>query len=480
MVRSKVNSALVRARQAFSPSGDRLRLLVAVSGGEDSHALLHALVALREECRLDLVAAHFDHGLRPESAQEAEFVLRLGERYGITAISERAPERPSGENIEAWARDMRYRFLETARTRFDAALVATAHHRNDQAETMLFRLVTGRTLTDARGIAELDQTRRVWRPLLSLEKQAIEAYSIENRLDFIVDSSNQDYARTRCKIRHQLLPLLSSDYNPQVVNALATAADRFADDEDYLESEARRVLQSAELSNWKNLKPAIAWRVLAAHAEREVGERAAKLGYRAYQDVLKLAGQGRGERRLDLGFGISCEVNRDALPRFFVAEVETVEQQPHPALDAETLPVPGFVERVYPDGTAASIRAGVIVVNEELRHDLDRFVLWAKEKVSENDPLSYAVEYFDLEQLPPAGLVVRERKQGDRMRIWKRGERRVKKLLLERELPPGLRDKVPVVTAGEKILWIPGVARGEEAPVGPQSRFVLELRYARE
>jgi tRNA(Ile)-lysidine synthase len=455
-----------------------LKLVVAVSGGEDSHVLLHALRLFHRKGDVELVAAHLDHGLRDQSAQEAEFVLALADEYGLPVHAARAPALPSKENVEAWARNVRYAFLEEVRQSSGADFIVTAHHMNDQAETLLFRLITGRALSDTRGIAECDLSRRVIRPLLNVPKQEIEDYSCRHALRFVVDGSNFDQARTRNRIRQDLLPRLLQDYNPQAIAALAGLSARLAEDERALDAAAARAAAEPLLLLHRE-QPALAWRVLAEQAAAQLGERAQRLGYKAYKEILSLLATTRSRnRRIDVGQGICCDIGADGRVRFFCVterdgEVESAQVLP------VALPVPGFVERQYSDGSAVSMRAGVVVVHDELRADFPGLLDWTKARVRNNDPYCSAVEYFDLEQLTGTGLSVRERRDGDRMRIWRRGGRKLKKLFHDCELPLRLRDKMPLVQAGDDILWVPGLARGEAAPVSPDSRYLLELQYHR-
>jgi len=481
-----VRSALAELRErSGKPAGKRepLSILIAVSGGEDSHALLHLLWTLREEENLFLAIAHFDHALRPESIQEADFVRHLSIRYEMPYFSARASGRPRGTNIEAWARRVRYEFLERARRTSGAEWIATAHHLNDQAETVLFRILNGRFSTDANGIAACDPARALFRPLLRVSKLDIENYCGLHRLPFVVDSSNEDLGRTRNRIRKELLPDLQAKYNPQLVTQLGTLAERSSEDERFLSEEAklrRARLPSAPLGReLKNLPPALRWRVICSLAEEQLGPRGRQLGFRSLSSVCNLLERiGNTRRRLDLGVGISCEVSGSSPLRFFDSSLQEEPAVSSP-FDPAQLGIPGTVERHYSDGTQATITSGVLILKEKAREDVKRLIDWTRKRAREGNFDSGAVEYFDLENLSDSKLWVRERHNGDTIRVWRRGERKLKKLFLEHDVRPDVRDRIPLVQADSDLLWVPGVARAETAPISPRSRYLLELRYNR-
>jgi tRNA(Ile)-lysidine synthase len=249
-------------RELYSLPDAAAGVVVAVSGGADSVALLRALDAARPpQTALPLVVAHFNHQLRGgDSDADEEFVAQLHSALSAqgrgpmslcrTHCDIAAAARAEGENLEALARRERYRWLaETARTQ-GMRYVATGHTANDQAETVLHRLLRGTGLRGLRGIAarrELEPGLVVVRPLLSATRADILAYLHELNQPFRDDASNRDPRYTRNRLRHELLPLLAERYNPAVVavlNSLAQQADALYQEE---ETAARTLLAEAEL-----------------------------------------------------------------------------------------------------------------------------------------------------------------------------------------------------------------------------------------
>jgi tRNA(Ile)-lysidine synthase len=209
-------------------------LMVAVSGGADSVALLRALHNLRGELRAGrFVVAHYNHGLRGEESQaDADFVRELAERLSLECISGAAPQRSLETVSEDDARTERYQFLTAAATECGARYVALAHTANDQAETILFRILRG---TGIQGLAGMPCTRALSpmvsliRPLLDFTRSEIVDYLSRLSQGFRTDSSNvsQQYARNR--VRLELLPLLREQYHPDIERMLLSLGQQAAE-----------------------------------------------------------------------------------------------------------------------------------------------------------------------------------------------------------------------------------------------------------
>ncbi|HEY2902277.1 MAG TPA: tRNA lysidine(34) synthetase TilS, partial [Polyangia bacterium] len=198
----------IRREQLFA-AGDRV--LVAVSGGPDSMALLAVLWELAPRLALRLEVATVDHGLRPEAAVEAALVAERAaalelpfHRLAVDVPGARAGGRPRG-SLQSVARTLRLQALEDLAARLGGARVALGHHADDQAETILFRILRG---TGVRGLRGIPYQRGVFiRPLLDVRRTAIEAYVKRRSLPVVRDPSNMDSRFARTRLRHQILPL---------------------------------------------------------------------------------------------------------------------------------------------------------------------------------------------------------------------------------------------------------------------------------
>ena len=203
------------------------KVIVALSGGPDSMALLHILKRLGLEAGFEIVAAHINHGLRSEAEPEQQFVEEQCQSLHIpcytAVIDVRDLARQAKTSLEDAGRQARYGFLNTLLKDLGAQSIATAHHQDDQAETVLLHLLRGAGLQGLRGI--MPRNGNLIRPLLQLSKAVLLSYLHEHKIDFCLDQSNQDQSFVRNRIRHQLIPLLQEDYNPRIVDNLNRLAD---------------------------------------------------------------------------------------------------------------------------------------------------------------------------------------------------------------------------------------------------------------
>jgi tRNA(Ile)-lysidine synthase len=194
------------------------RVLLAVSGGADSVALLRGLLGLKDALGVSqsqLAVAHLNHGLRPCSGTDADFVAQLCDEFEVDFYGEKvdatASSVPTSDGIEAWAREIRYRFLKETAGRIGARYLMTAHTLNDQAETVLFRLLRGTGWRGAAGIAAaqaITQDLTLLRPMLSVTRDNVIDYLSGLGQSFVVDPSNSTADFTRNRIRNEVIPLL--------------------------------------------------------------------------------------------------------------------------------------------------------------------------------------------------------------------------------------------------------------------------------
>ena len=222
-------------------------VLCAVSGGRESMALLHLLSALAEEGGFQAAAAHFNHRLRPTADRDEAFVRDWCRKHDIPltcgAGDVKGFAAREGLGIEDAARKLRYAFLETAAMDMDAARIATAHHREDNAETVLLHLLRGSGLQGLGGIAPV--RGKIIRPLLEISRAEIDAYVTRHGLPHVEDESNRDTRFTRNRLRLEVLPLLE-DAAPGCGGRIAAAAELLRDENDHIQREAEKLLPLVE------------------------------------------------------------------------------------------------------------------------------------------------------------------------------------------------------------------------------------------
>ena len=424
-------------------------VLVAVSGGADSVALLHLLLALSAELSLSLHVLHVDHGLRPDSARDADFVRGLAARLGVPADVARVTV-PAGGSLEAGARAERYAALEAHARRLGAQRIAVGHTSDDQAETVLMRILAG---AGVRGLVGIPAVRgRIVRPLIETRRADLVAALEAAGLSWIEDPSNRDPRFLRNRIRHELLPLLHASYGTDVVATLDRLARRCRETVDAIERVARReldrlavtaedavVLPHAVLAE---LPPQVSAEVLRLAAAR-LGSRAPLRAW-AHRGLARVLASPPPRRAFRLG-GVAVEVSSGRV---------RLAARERPGLPPRELLIPGRVEL------------------PEIGHALSAQVVSASGYVV---PRVTGRVGFDAASLP-SRLTVRARRPGDRFTPFGgEGERRLKAFLIDLKIPRWDRARLPLVEADGRILWVGGVRRSGEAPVTVQTRQVLEL-----
>jgi len=232
-------------RQHLLQPGDRVA--VAVSGGADSVALLRILLELRPELGIVLSVAHFHHGIRgAEADSDQQFVRELAERFGLE-LNTGAGDVPAHahaqkSSLETAARELRHRWFAQLVSEGKADKIATAHTLDDQAETVLMRLLRGTGSLGLAGIFPVQEQRSLVRPLLTVTRREIESYLTAIGQAWREDSTNQDLNHTRNRIRHELLPSLERDFNPAIRHTLADLAEVARGEAEYWRQEAASLL----------------------------------------------------------------------------------------------------------------------------------------------------------------------------------------------------------------------------------------------
>lgn len=425
-------------------------IVVAVSGGADSVALLDYL-ASRQDLSLHLVVAHLNHSLRGEESDgDEEFVRYLAAGYGVrcecrrTDIASLARER--GESLEEAGREARYRFFAEVAGEVGAIATAIAHHMDDQAETVLLRLIRGSGPAGLRGMSHRSADGRYIRPLLEVSRAEIEEYVAARKLRYRTDSSNSDSSFMRNRIRNELIPYLR-DYNPAIVRRLADTASIMAADEALLSKTVKR--------RWE-----------------EVG--------RVAQDHLVLDGaavsQDSAGMRLRL-YRHAIELLKGSLRRISFTHLRDIDRllaegPPNGTLD---LPDGITVARSYGELTFSQHRNLTVDVIEEMviasfgTYELSTGLRISVEPCSGPVPVSERGEselVVDLSELP-FPWVVRGYLHGDRISPrGMTGHKKIKDLFIDEKIPQRSRSEIPLFFSGGTLFWVAGVRRGGNAVAG--------------
>jgi tRNA(Ile)-lysidine synthase len=440
-------------------------VLVAVSGGPDSTALLHILHSLRETLGLRLHVAHFNHRLRGEASRGDEiFVAGLAEGLGLPLLVGSAENRPAGADRgvspEAALREVRYRFLEEAADRAGADRIATGHTLDDQAETVLMRLLQG---AGPGGLGGIRLARgRVIRPLLGCRRRELAAYLDGIGVSARDDATNRDPAYLRNRVRLHLLPLLEREFNPQVVEALCRTASVEQAVDAFLSREAHRALGTLSRGSPGKIRLAtgplsqydrgLEWYVLRA----AIGFLRGRLTGVSFAHVQALA---------DLVRLPDTPHRRVSLPGSLTAYREGGDLVLERASDEPS----GLAVEIAVPGTTAVPEFGLEVCAR-----------LEAQGGPEPEPRGASDEaWFDWDALEPP-LEVRGWRPGDRFQpSGMRGSKKVQDFFVDEKIPRPERKRTAFLGDRRAIHWIIGHRTSEPSRVRPWTERVLKVRVVR-
>lgn len=450
-MREKVQKTI--AQYDMFPQGTKL--IVGLSGGADSVALLHLLHGLQTEYQWQIIAVHIHHGLRGQEADEdARFAEGFAASLGIPciikryAVAEEARKRGLGE--EETGRILRYAaFRELAGK---TGRIAVAHHRRDQAETVLMRLCRGTGLTGLAGMSPVREN--ICRPLLFCSREEIEQYCVENDLSWREDATNRQERYTRNKLRLRVLPLLE-EINSEAEAHIAQMAALLAVDEDFLEKQAEDIFAQVRLSvkdgelclhreGLRMLHPAMQRRVLRKALGQFLQADVSQAQIAALEELLEK----QTGKSFDLPQGVRAENRYEALV------LSHRKEKPQEGY-CYALPVEGEV--VIPErGIAVRLS-----LTEEFVENSDKT----------------CTNVFDYDKINQT-LFCRTRKAGDVIPL-ENGRKKIKELFIDKKIPRAERMIYPLITMGEEVLWVPGLRTSRAAAVDERTSRRIWIRIWR-
>ena len=448
------------------------RVGVAVSGGADSVALLLLLNDLREQLGIVLRVAHFNHQLRgPDADADESFVRELATQFKLECNVERADVRAQAararRNLEDTARRLRLQFFDNLVAGGILDCVATAHTADDQAETVLMHILRGTGLTGLAGIHP--RAGHVVRPLLETRREQLRGFLTSRHQSWREDATNLDTMRLRARIRHSLLPLLASDYQPAVVERLANLAGLAARDDAALDFLAGEIETSID-SGGDTLA------IQARHLQQLPGPMAgAKVLHAALSSriIRRLLGQVRGDST-----------------RITTAHVDQVIALAH-ANEGARLDLPGVKverrgERVLftkasrprasaPEAFEFPVALPATCGEVSVGHPSHRYRLKLFDCVEQGRDTTIGAEALDAERLC-APLVLRNWRPGDAYRPHNRkSSHKLKRLFSEKKIPLAERAAWPVLLCGTQIVWARQFGPAHQFAAGTESRRIVEI-----
>ena len=426
-------------------------ILVALSGGPDSVAMLHALRALKVRFSFRIVAAHLNHGIRGDEADRDEaFVRNLCARCDIQLVVKRARTLSANmPNLEERAREARYAFLNSVADRIGADYLALAHQADDQAETVLMRMLRGAGVAGLAAMSERGPGRII-RPLLSVTRAEVMAYLEGIGEGFVNDSSNQSDVILRSRVRGELIPTLERQYAPGLRARLVRLASEMRAVDDFIVEAARRELAQPsmhgglDLVRFAQLHPALQAEVIRCFIAREAGN-LRRIERSHIEAIRHLCLEGPPNGILNLP-GIRMIREYDVLKA-----------------SRERVPSAPFMVKLV-GGQRQVPEANFAFETRELIN------------VGAGIPASKFEALFDASEAQ-GNLIVRSFRNGDRIApLGMRGHRKVQDIFVDHKVSRAKRATFPIVELKGEVAWLPGLVRGRVGLITEATENVLLIR----
>lgn len=443
------------------------KVVVAISGGPDSICLLHVLHAIKDELGIDLVAAHINHCLRGDEANEdEEYVKAFCKSLGIRCFVKRENiEKVSMENkisTEMAGREVRYAFFEEILTKVQGNKVAIAHNSNDQAETVLMRIMRGTGLEGLVGIKAVRDKVFV-RPIIDISRKEIEEYCKENNLNPRIDKSNLETIYTRNKVRLELIPYIEKNFNPHIIETLNKFSSSMKDDSEYITKisiekyniycknrEDKVIIDKSAFKEHISILSRIIRMAL-----KEIKGNLYNLEKKHIEEVIYIQ-KGNTGRTIMLPEGIRVLNNYGNISLYSEQHKSTkdIHQREYILkVDSEN--------KLNEIGLSIHLK----VINAQSIEELNK---------------KNSIKYFDYDKII-GKIKLRYRKIGDKfMPFGMKGSKKLKDLFIDLKIPKDERDDIPLILFGEEIAWIVGYRISEKFKIDKNTKNILQIIIERE
>ncbi|SHH47716.1 tRNA lysidine(34) synthetase TilS [Tepidibacter thalassicus] len=461
MIINKVRDTI--KRHNLLNDGDKV--ILGLSGGPDSVCLLHILNYLKDEFNIKIYAAHLNHKIRGIEAQkDAMYAAKICDIMGIICFI-RAIDVPkyceeNNLSLEEGARILRYNMFFEIKEKINADKIAIAHNINDQAETVLMRMMRGTGLQGLKGI-EYKRDDGIIRPLLDVSREEIEKYCEENNLNPRIDHTNLEDIYVRNKIRLKLIPYMSENFNPNLKESIARMANLLREDSDYIEEQANSAFEqvcekksqniiSLDIDKFLKFHKAIKNRIIRKSIDFILGD-IKGIEQKHIEDVISLFFESKTDTRIDLPRGIRVyKKNRNII---FTNE-ELVEKKINYNYK---LPKSGYIKV------------------KELNAIVESKILSVKEM--KNITHDKYTKCFDADKVC-GDLLIRNRKNGDRIKILGLGgSKKIKDLFIDLKIPREDRDKIPILVDEKGIIWVIGYRMSEDYKIDKGTKNILKVSF---
>lgn len=441
------------------------KILVALSGGPDSVCLLHILARLRNEFNLKLGAIHINHLLRGEEAIDDEnYTKKLCksldvesyiERIDISTIAEK-----EGQSIELAGREERYKAFNKIKEKFSYDKIAVAHNSNDQAETILMRLMRGSGLEGLTGI-KAKREGGIIRPILCLNRNEIERYCEEYKLEPRIDKSNYEKIYNRNKVRLDIIPYMKENFNEDIVDTLNRMVLLLQKDNEYLEEvamdayskyckeENNEIIVNSNL--FKSEKEAIITRVLK-RCFKVISNSHKNFEMKHILDIVDLS---------KLGTNKEIHLTNNIIVKNIYGDIVFKQRK---------------------DKRSSLEDISIYIKKEDLMNEIKFSDYKVKMEIIDKKnnikfPNNDLIKFFDYDKIE-YGITVRYRKDGDKMvPIGMKGTKKIKDIFINSKVPKEKRDVIPLVCFDEEIAWILGIKVSEQFKITSNTKQILKITF---
>ncbi len=463
------------------------RILLGISGGADSVSLLSLIFNINRADNIysELSIAHLNHLLRgAESEQDEQFVKNLAKRFNLSIVVERKDIKEIAQkrklSLEETARDERYKFLETAAKKVDANVIVVGHTADDNAETILHRIIRGAGILGLNGMRPKRQLNSLSmmtlvRPLLFSWREDIITYLKEMSLSYRCDSTNLEQDKFRNRVRMEIIPLLEKGYNAGVKESLIRLGEVATQNYDFLKSQAEGLFEKIFLNgegvgtsfkevilDIPSLKkaPTVLQQIIIREAIVRLGIPLKAFGYKQYKDILGLIGSEKTSINKSVKDYLNVSIEDNKL-HLFCGGYHAQEKR---ILEEEVkLQVPGETKL---EGLRYKIKM-------EAREIKTGFLEKFKQNKTKYDE---AVDFDEL-SMP---LTVRMRREGDR--FWPLGSLGIKKLkdfFINNKIPRMERNTIPIVAMNDQPIWVVGYRLDNRIKITERTKKMLIMKFER-
>lgn len=439
------------------------RVVVGVSGGPDSMALLYILNEIKRELDFNICVAHINHGIRKDEADaDEEFVknicLRLSIPFNSTKVNMNEYAKKNKLTSEEAGRAIRYEFFNKILNDIGGGKIAVAHNKNDQAETLLMRFFRGTGIEGLRGMEY--KNAKIIRPLLDVSREEIEKYCSDNHISVRIDRTNLEPIYGRNKIRLEVIPYIRQNYNKGIIDTLARTSRLMQMDSEYISEIVREKYKNMvveesqnsivlDIDKLKNEHYSIKTRIFRQSIEKINGDLKG-IEEKHINNIINLMKDHITGKSIDIANNTIIKISYGNI----IIEKNNKQKK---ALFKYPLHIE---ESVYIDELNANITLKVLPATEVDIKNINSFI-----------------KYFDYDKIKDI-LYIRNRRDGDRFTpLGMNGSKKLKDFFIDEKIPRGERDSIPIIENNGNIIWVVGYRISEDYKVSVNTTKVLSIEY---